>query len=62
MLDKLRLRFQNRQREWERDFARELAKFSKEMLMRGENDDSDGPDDTIPNTTYPNSSGPSSQL
>lgn len=35
MLDDLKLRFMTRQREWEHDFAKELKKYSKEFLMRG---------------------------
>jgi hypothetical protein len=35
MLDDLKLRFMAREREWEHDFAKELKKYSKEFLMRG---------------------------
>ena len=40
MLHNLRIRFINRQREWEHDFSKEQSKYSKDILMRG-NDYSD---------------------
>jgi hypothetical protein len=38
MLGVLQRKFDNRQREWEADFQKELYKYSKEILMRGDED------------------------
>ena len=36
MLDKLKRKFYEKEKEWEQDFAKEIAKYSKEVLMTGD--------------------------
>jgi hypothetical protein len=36
MLEKLRRKFYEKELEWEQDFAKEISKYSKEILMKGD--------------------------
>jgi ABC-type Zn uptake system ZnuABC Zn-binding protein ZnuA len=36
MLEKLKRKFYEKEKEWEQDFAKEIAKYSKEVLMTGD--------------------------
>jgi hypothetical protein len=36
MLEKLRKKFYEKELEWEQDFAKEISKYSKEILMKGD--------------------------